>query len=260
VAPRLRFVDAIGRGSNRVLRSPRSGDSTTLQVIGAGYARTGTLSMQQALNDLGFGPTYHMNDVFQNPSHAQQWLDYANTGTADWDGLFRKYQSVVDFPASCAWEDLYDAYPEAKVVLTVRDPAAWWKSTSTVIYPTRTMFPSWLKRMVPFTQRWLDMVDGLVWSGIFDGRFEDEAHATKVFQEHIETVKAHCDPERLLVFQVSDGWEPLCEFLDVPVPAKPFPHLNDAKSLQRRFTGIRWGTRIAPVAVAAAAAAKLLRR
>lgn len=231
----------------------------TLQVVGAGFARTGTLSMQKALNDLGFGRTYHMNDVFQNRSHTQRWLDFGETGTANWDDLFKKYQSVVDFPASCAWRELYDEYPRSKVVLTVRDPAAWWESVATVIYPTRTMFPAWLKRVVPNTQRWLDMVDSLVWTGLFDGRFLDEKHAIDVFERHIEEVQAHCDPERLLVFQVSQGWEPLCEFLGVPVPAGPFPHLNDSKSLRRRFAGIRWGTRLAPPALLTVAAVSVLR-
>lgn len=215
--------------------------------------------MQQALDDLGFGPTYHMNDVFRNRPHLQQWLDYAEDGTADWDTLFSDYRSAVDFPAACAWKDLYDAYPEAKVVLTVRDPASWWESTNTVLIPTRTMFPGWLKRVVPFTQGWLDMTDRLVWSGVFDGRFHDRAHAIEVFEQHIETVRAYCDPERLLIFDVSEGWQPLCDFLDVPVPAGPFPHLNDASSLQRRFTGIRWGTRLGPVALLAAVAAIALR-
>ncbi len=226
----------------------------TLQVIGAGFGRTGTLSLQQALDDLGFGPTYHMNEVFVNRSHVDRWLEYGDTGTADWDDLFAEYKAAVDFPACCAWEELYEAYPEAKVVLTVRDPASWWTSTSTVIYPTRTMFPAWLKRAVPFTQRWLDMVDKLVWTGTFNGRFEDQAYAIQVFENHVETVRAHCDPERLLVFQVSEGWEPLCEFLGVPVPDGPFPHVNDAKSLKRRFAGIRWGTRLAPAALLVAGA------
>lgn len=232
----------------------------TLKVVGAGYARTGTLSLQKALNDLGFGPTYHMNDVFQNPSHAQKWIDYADTGTADWDAMFAKYESVVDFPASCAWRELYEEYPASKVLLTVRDPAKWWTSVATTIYPSRTMFPRWLRLMIPFTQRWLDMVDRLVWSGIFDGRFEDEAHATAIFEQHIEAVRAHCDPDRLLVFRVSEGWQPLCDFLGVPVPDGPFPHLNDSKSLRRRFLGIRWGTRIAPFALAAAGIRALRRR
>jgi len=231
-----------------------------LQVIGAGFARTGTLSMQRALDELGFGPTYHMNDVFTNPSHAQLWLDFGETGTVDWDRLFKKYRASVDFPAACAWRELYDKYSDAKVVLTVRDPDAWWESVATVLYPARTLYPGWLTKVVPFTQRWLDMVDRLVWSGTFDGRFLDKAHATQVFRDHINEVQAYCDPERLLVFEVAQGWQPLCDFLDVPVPAGPFPHVNDAASLQRRFAAIRWGTRVAPYALGATALAASLRR
>lgn len=231
----------------------------TLQVIGAGFARTGTMSMQQALNDLGFGPTYHMNDVFQNPAHAQTWLDYGDTTTADWDAMFAKYGATVDFPASLAWRELYDAYPEAKVVLTTRDPEKWWQSMEAVIWPTRTLFPAWLKRAIPFTQRWTDMVEKLVWKNTFDGKFLDKAHAIAVFNDHVEEVNAYCDPERLLVFEVAQGWEPLCDFLDVPVPSGSFPHLNDTASLKRRFFGIRWGTRAAPVIAGAAGLAALVR-
>lgn len=200
-----------------------------------------------------------MEEVFRHPSHVQRWIDYGDSGTADWDSLFGGYRSVVDFPACCAWKSLYEENPRAKVVLTTRDPASWWESAATVLYPTRTMFPAWVKRLIPFTQRWLDMTDQLIWSGMFDGRFEDEEHATAVFQEHIRQVREHCDPERLLVFQVSEGWRPLCDFLGVPVPDGPFPHVNDSKSLQRRFAGIRWGTRLAPVALLGAAACRLRR-
>ena len=110
------------------------------------------------------------------------------------------------------------------------------------------MFPAWVKRLIPFTERWLDMTDRLIWSGIFDGRFEDRAHAEGVFQAHTEDVRTQCDSGRLLVF-VSRGWQPLCGFLGVPVPPTPFPHVNDSKSLHRRFAVIRWGTRLGPLGV-----------
>jgi hypothetical protein len=223
-----------------------------LQVIGAGFGRTGTLSLQAALDELGFGPTYHMNEVVRRPSHVAAWLRYARTGEVDWDQLFEGFGAGVDFPVSCVWEELAAHYPDAKVVLTVREPQGWWTSTDTTIYPTRTMFPRWLQRLVPTTARWLEMVDRLVWDGLFDGRFEDREHAIAVFEQHIADVQAACPAERLLVVNVAEGWEPLCAFLDVPVPEHPFPRLNDAKSLRRRFTAIRWGTRALPVGVAAA--------
>jgi hypothetical protein len=104
------------------------------------------------------------------------------------------------------------------------------------------------------------MVDRLVWDGLFDGRFADRDHAVGVFERHIDHVRASCPPERLLVFDVAEGWEPLCEFLDVPVPAKPFPRLNDAKVIRRRVALLRWGTRGAPIVAASAIVGLAVRR
>lgn len=232
----------------------------SLRVIGAGFGRTGTLSLKRALDDLGFGPTYHMEEVLRHPSHIDRWLQYARTGTIDWDALFADYRSAVDFPASCAWEQLATQYPEAKVVLTVRDPVRWWQSTVATIYPVRTLFPRWLMRLAPITRHFIEMIDHLVWDGIFDGRFTDREHALSVFEHHITAVQSTCPPDRLLVFDVAEGWQPLCSFLEVPVPSLPFPHLNDAGVIRRRFRAIRWGTRAAPVAALAAATALALWR
>jgi len=231
-----------------------------LEVVGAGFGRTGTLSLKRALDELGFGPTYHMEEVVTRASHIASWLRYARTGEANWEEIFSGFGSGVDFPVSCVWEELAAYYPDAKIVLTIRDPQAWWTSTETTIYPTRTMFPRWLMRLAPVTGRWVEMVDRLVWNGIFDGRFADRDHAVAVFERHLANVEATCPPDRLLVFDVAEGWEPLCSFLDVPIPNRPFPRLNDARTLQRRFAAVRWGTRAAPVAGAAFIAALARRR
>ena len=231
-----------------------------LQVVGAGFGRTGTLSLKHALDELGFGPTYHMQEVMRRASHVESWLQYGRTGAANWDELFSGFGSGVDFPVSCAWEELAAYYPDAKIVLTVRDPHAWWTSTETTIYRTRTMFPGWLMRLAPITGRWLEMVDRLVWGGLFDGRFAHRDHAVAVFERHIEHVRSTCPPDRLLVFDVAEGWEPLCSFLDVPIPDRPFPRLNDARSMRRRFAAVRWGTRAVPVAAAALVLALARRR
>jgi len=148
----------------------------------------------------------------------RQWLRYARTGEVDWDELFSGFGSGVDFPVSCVWEELASHYPDAKVVLSVRDPQQWWASTASTIYRFRTAFPGWLLRLVPTTRHWVEMTDRLVWDGIFDGRFADRDHAVAVFERHIDHVRATCPPERLLVFDVAEGWEPLCAFLDAPVP------------------------------------------
>jgi hypothetical protein len=231
-----------------------------MRVIGAGFGRTGTLSLKRALEDLGFGPTYHMQEVMRRPAHVDRWWTYARTGEAGWDALFADHGSGVDFPVSCAWEELAAHYPDAKVVLTVRDPQRWWESTATTIYRTRGAFAPWVPRLVPPVRRWLEMVDVLVWDGLFDGRFEDRAHAVAVFERHIEHVRATCPPERLLVFDVAEGWAPLCAFLDVPVPPQPFPRLNDAKVVRRALTAVRYGTRALPLLAGLAITRRVTRR
>jgi len=231
-----------------------------MRVIGAGFGRTGTLSFKRALEDLGFGPTYHMQEVMRRPSHIDRWLRYARTGEVDWDALFSGFGSGVDYPVSCVWEELAAHFPDAKVVLTVRDPEQWWASTVSTIYGFRTAIPAWVQRTMPVTQRWLEMTERLVWDGLFDGRLSDRDHAVAVFERHIEHVRAACPPERLLVFDVKDGWEPLCAFLDVPVPRHPFPHLNDATVTRRVIASVRWGTRALPIVVAAAAVRLAVRR
>lgn len=231
-----------------------------MQVIGAGFGRTGTLSFKRALEQLGFGPTYHMQEVMRRPAHIRQWLQYARTGEADWDELFGRFGSGVDYPVSCVWEELAEHYPDAKVVLTVRDPQKWWESTVSTIYGFRTAFPSWFQRAVPPAGGFVDMVDRLVWDGLFDGRITDRERALEVFEQHVEHVRSTCPPERLLVFDVADGWEPLCEFLHVPVPQGPFPHLNDARVTRRVVASVRWGTRATPLIVTSALAGRVLRR
>lgn len=184
---------------------------------------------------------------------------YATEGVVDWDRLFARFGSGVDFPVSCVWRELADHYPEAKVVLTVRDPERWWESTATTIYGFRDVFPSWLQRLVPPTRQFLEMNERLVWDGLFDGRLLDRDHAIAVYERHISDVQAALPPERLLTFEVAQGWAPLCDFLDVPVPSRPFPRLNDAATIRRRVGAIRWVTRALPVVPAVAVAARRVR-
>ena len=230
----------------------------SLRVVGAGFGRTGTLSLKRALEELGFGPTYHMQEVMRRPSHVAKWLRYARTGEVVWEDVFSEFASGVDFPVSCVWDRLAAHYPDAKVILTVRDPQTWWASTASTIYRMRTMFPPWVMRLVPTTRRWIEMTDALVWDGIFDGRFADRDHAVAVFERHVAHVRATCSPERLLVFDVAEGWEPLCAFLEVPTPSTPFPRLNDAKTIRRLIATVRWGTQAIPVVVVAAAVSRLV--
>ena len=227
--------------------------SRVVRVIGAGFGRTGTLSLKRALEDLGFGPTYHMQEIMRRPAHIESWRHFARTGDADWEAMFAGFGSGVDYPVCCVWDTLASQFPDAKVVLTVRDPESWWTSTATTIHGFRTAFAPWVQRSVPAIRHFVEMVDGLVWDGLFDGRFLDREYAVDVFEKHIERVRATCPSERLLVFDVAQGWEPLCDFLNVPMPAQPFPRLNDATVTRRVVRSVRWGTRALPVMAAATA-------
>jgi Sulfotransferase domain len=201
-----------------------------LKVVGAGFGRTGTLSLKSALEKLGFGPCYHMFEVVERPDHIEMWHTLAHGGAIDWDLLFRDFRSTVDWPAARYWREIADHYPDAKVLLSVRDPEAWYKSVTDTIYRGLTMR---MPDNVPAVRRQqMEMARKIVMQDTFDGRFEDKAHAIDVFNRHIETVRASVDPARLLVFDVKEGWAPLCRFLGVAAPDEPFPRLNDTATIQ----------------------------
>jgi hypothetical protein len=218
-----------------------------MKVIGSGFGRTGTLSMKRALEELGVGPCYHMEEVMRHRSHVGLWHDVGLGREVDWHELFAGFESAVDFPASVVYRELMEAFPDAKVVHTVRDPERWYESTLETIYQARALVPRWLRRLVPFAGRFAEMVDLMVWDGVFDGRFEDREYAIARFEEWTAEVTATVPPERLLVFDVRDGWEPLCEFLGVLQPAGDFPRVNDRESMLRRFRFARVASRSVPI-------------
>jgi hypothetical protein len=167
------------------------------------------------------------------------WCD-ALDGHADWRAIFAGYRSSVDWPACAFYAEQLAAYPTARVILTVREPGAWYRSTRETIYPLSRIFPPrwlcWFSRSARDARR---MVYGIVWDGQFDGRFEDEDYATRTFVDHIETVKRKVPRERLLIFDVRDGWAPLCEFLGRDAPPEPFPHVNDGATLKAALRNLR---------------------
>jgi Sulfotransferase domain len=148
-------------------------------------------------------------------------------------------------------------YPEAKVILTVRDPARWYDSARQTIYFVRQAFPGWTSVVFPRMRVFRQMLDRIIWDGTFEGRFEDRDFAIAAFERHNEQVRRDVPAGRLLVYEVSEGWEPLCAFLGVPVPeGKPFPHLNDAAEFRARIErGARAVRTIAGVALVLAALA-----
>jgi hypothetical protein len=206
-----------------------------LKVIGAGLGRTGTLSLKVALEELGFSKCYHMTEVLAHPEHARIWDAAARGEPVDWEALFQGYQATVDWPGCNFYQEYLRLYPEAKVILTVRDPERWHDSARQTIYYVRHAFPGWVTPFVPRIRDFIRMLDRLIWDGMFEGRFEDKPYAVAVFQRHNTEVQRAVPPDRLLVYEVNEGWGPLCQFLEVPVPeGKPFPRLNDAEEFRAR--------------------------
>ena len=221
-----------------------------LKVIGAGFGRTGTLSLKLALEQLGFSKCHHMQEVMTRGRQLDAWHALAHGEAVDWDEVFEGFEASVDWPSCTYWEPLHRHYPDSKVILTLRDPHRWYDSVLQTIYPASTELPRWLLWLIPRLRRTSEMIFATIWNGTFGGRFEDRAHAIEVFRRNTEHVKQVVPSERLLVFQATDGWEPLCEFLGVPVPAGPYPHVNEAARIKRAVRVVR-ALRWLPLAVVA---------
>jgi hypothetical protein len=211
----------------------------SIKVIGAGFGRTGTTSIKAALEELGAGQCYHMIEVLTHPAHVAVWSGALVGQPVDWRAFLAEYGAIVDWPGCTFYQELMAVYPEAKVLLTVRDPEAWYDSTRKTIYQLpRSPVMRILRLFVPHFRRFFRMNGELIWQRTFGGEFENRQRAIVIFQAHIEAVRQTVPPDRLLVYDVRDGWEPLCTFLDVPVPQdKPFPRLNDTATMQRMLRG-----------------------
>jgi hypothetical protein len=197
-----------------------------LSVIGAGFGRTGTMSLKLALEQLGMGPCYHMSEVFKNPAAPGYWEAAADGKPVDWEEVFAGYRSTVDWPSATFYKELADAYPDAKVILTVRDPEAWFMSTQATIFASRIFEDA--------TSDWGRMVLKVV-GDLFDREMSNKAKLIDVYNRHNETVQRVIPAQRLLVYDLSEGWNPLCRFLGVPVPDEPMPNTNSTEDFKRRL-------------------------
>lgn len=220
-----------------------------LKIIGAGFGRTGTHSICTALNLLGF-PCYHMFEVLNNKNnkhHLDFWRRVANAKPGaqyEWSQVFTNYSAAVDNPACCVWRELMQAYPDAKVLLTVhpRGADAWYESTMATIYFTENLWQfRWLELVTPFGRKMGDMCRKLIWQRAHRGTMADRRQAIEHYHRHIAEVTAAVPPERLLVYSVDQGWPPLCDFLGVPVPEGEFPNVNDRIAFRQITQGIKRG-------------------
>lgn len=213
----------------------------THKVIGAGFGRTGTLSMKAALEQLGFFPCYHMAEVVArrpgcNERHLDAWHDYyVNGQEMDWRWLLKDYQASVDFPTCLHYRELMRAFPDAAVVLNTRDPEKWfdswqhlWSAVDAVNDPDR---------IVRF-HKWMPMLDAMR-DQYFGGKIERESNIA-IFKQHMDEVKRHVPPHKLLEFSVTEGWRPLCDFLKLEIPDSPFPHLNEREGVVDTLKTVMW--------------------
>ena len=197
-----------------------------LAVNGAGLGRTATFSLKFALEQLGFGPCYHMSEVFAGARrNVPLWLD-AIDGRPDWDAIFDGFASTTDYPACTYWRELAAHYPAAKVVLTVRDPDSWFDSVSETIF-SEAMQGSLAGSPLG------DMMQGVIFDA-FGDRVRDREFMTEWFIRRNRDVIDSLPAERLLVFSPKDGWEPLCAFLGVAVPDGPFPRVNSRDEISAK--------------------------
>lgn len=202
----------------------------TLKVIGAGLGRTGTASLKVALEQLLGGRCYHMSECFGNPANPPLWLAAAH-GRPDWETIFKGYVATVDYPAGGFWRQLAAYYPEAKVLLSVRDPDKWFESTR------ETILSDGIREIAAMTPD-KAFFDETVFKD-FVGHFGDRAFITDYFRRHNQAVIDAIPKERLLVYEVGQGWEPLCDFLGLPVPAGPFPHVNTRADFEAMMAGMK---------------------
>ena len=206
-----------------------------MEAIGAGFGRTGTSSLQAALEELLGGKCYHMKDIIMHPAQLQAWHEFAvgKKSTMDWELLFEGYVAIVDCPACIYYKEIMEVFPEAKIILTVRDSQSWWKSFNRLM--SMVDKARLLRFFIPKLRKLSQFADKIIIENVFGGRMEKE-NCINIFERHNQEVRELVPKDRLLEYDVAQGWKTLCEFLGVEVPKKPFPHLNAGKrSLYKLF-------------------------
>jgi hypothetical protein len=217
-----------------------------MKLIGAGLPRTATTTQLIAYEQLGFAPCYHMRNVLGDMGAQLPLWQRVAEGDPDWEAIFGDAQSTCDFPSGFYYRELIDYYPEAKVVLSVRSADGWVKSMRDTIWPVyfgpsamhhvcearRAVDPNWdhyIRTMFAITFH--------PQTGPLGKDHESDAGLAASMERWNDEVKATVPAERLLVWEPADGWEPLCEFLDVAVPDGPVPRVNDTAAFAEGILG-----------------------
>jgi hypothetical protein len=211
-----------------------------MYVIGAGLPRTGTLTQKEALEMLGRGPCYHWVNLIADLDAVEQWHRYLD-GEDNLEEIFAGHESTTDWPGGFVYRELAERHPEAKVLLSVRDPETWDRSYRETIWnftrgDSLIGHLSMARREIePRWRRYLELVDRMLWSDASPfGGGDDPESMKRQMQTYNDEVREAIPAERLLVWKVQEGWEPLCEFLEVPVPSEPLPHANDTDTFRGR--------------------------
>lgn len=194
----------------------------SLQVIGIGMHRTGSLSVKVALERLGFGPAYHGFEWLGRPDHVRHWQAAIDKeGNVDWRRIFGEYRAALDWPMVYFWDKVIAAYPDAKVLLTERDPESWFDSHAGLLQAVERG-----RETHSQPEPEIERITFQLLGSRFSDRLLDKDHCIEVFQRHNQRVRNAVPPGRLLVYRVAEGWGPLCRFLGVDPPDEPFPHVN----------------------------------
>lgn len=206
-----------------------------LEVIGSGFGRTGTMSLKLALEQLGLGPCHHMDEVFKRPDQVPLWRAAADGQAVDWDSMFAGFRSQVDWPGAHFWRALAAAYPGAKVIHTVRPEDQWWTSFSGTIGTLLASYHD--KPLPPHIRAMMEISADIVGPQTFGAPVTDKQAALAAYRARTDDVRSAIPPERLLVFDVAEGWGPLCGFLGVPTPLTPFPRTNSTEAFWKLVNG-----------------------
>ena len=207
----------------------------SIKIIGAGFPRTGTNTLRESLQKLGYVKTYHMKELLVHPENLHYWTTLKTTGTTDWDALYNGYQATVDFPCYPWYKEHLKQYPDAKVILSIRPFEAWYASVYSTIWQAQNPPEEEKKEMgqkmaadprLQSVMKVMEFAKVVMMEEHFQGRFTDKTFVEEVFNQHNDEVKKHVPANQLLVVDVCEGWEPICKFLGTSIPGEPLPHTN----------------------------------